>query len=239
MNYKLLTRLAVLFIIVIICIKRPILFETFLSSSPKTEFTDGIHGIDVSHDQGQVNWHKVAQSGIQFVYLKATDGMTYTDPKYSDNLQGIQATNLAVGAYHFFEAEDDPQKQLAHFLAHIKGKGLTLTPMVDVELLRAQSAAQIKTRLNSFLTELEQQIGCKPLIYSYGSFWQANIGTGFNDYPFWFAQYNKTMQPPEKLKNIKIWQYSERGSVPGIDTPVDLDKVLDTEQGLEALKCNY
>ncbi|NOU50461.1 hypothetical protein HG263_07880 [Pseudoalteromonas sp. JBTF-M23] len=239
MSYKLLTQIVVLLVIVILCIKRPMLFETFISAKPLPDFTQGIHGIDVSHDQGKVDWQKVARSGIQFVYLKATDGITYTDPKYFQNLAGVKATHLEVGAYHFFEAEDDPKAQLDNFLRHIKGKSLTLTPMIDVELQRAQSATQIKARLQQFLTALEQQIGCKPLIYSYGSFWQVNIGTEFNHYPFWFAEYNQTMQAPSKLKNIQIWQYSQKGSVPGVDTPVDLDKILDEQQGLEALKCNY
>ncbi|MBD1581986.1 glycoside hydrolase family 25 protein [Pseudoalteromonas sp. S16_S37] len=239
MSYRLLTQIAVLLIIAILCITRPMLFETFLSAQPTADFTQGTHGIDVSHDQGQVDWQKVAQSGIKFVYLKATDGITYTDPKYFQNLEGVKATNLAVGAYHFFEPEDDPQAQLDNFLNHIEGKSLSLTPMIDVELQRSQSAAQIKARLQQFLTALEQRTGCKPLIYSYGSFWQANIGVEFNDYPFWFAEYNQTMQPPAKLKNIQIWQYSQKGSVPGVDTPVDLDKVLNEQQGLEALKCNY
>ncbi|BBN83860.1 hypothetical protein PA25_38450 [Pseudoalteromonas sp. A25] len=239
MSYKLLTQIAVLTTIVILCINRPVLFDVFVPLKSSSEFSLGTHGIDVSHDQGEVDWQQVAQSGIEFVYLKATDGITYTDPKYFYNLEALQATNLKVGAYHFFEAEDDPQAQLEHFLTHIKGKQLSLTPMVDVELKRGQSATQIKANLKTFLIQLQKQTGCKPLLYSYGSFWQANLGSEFNDYPFWFAQYNKTMQPPKELKNIQIWQYSQKGSVPGINTPVDLDKLVDNQQGLEALKCNY
>ncbi|WP_105170121.1 glycoside hydrolase family 25 protein [Pseudoalteromonas sp. T1lg23B] len=239
MNNKLVIKLLLLVVIVILCVKRPVLFSSSSWFAVNSELADGVYGIDVSHDQGKVDWQQVADSGVQFVYLKATDGVTYHDPNYFDNLTAIKNTPLPVGAYHFFEAEDNPQQQLDNFLSHIKGKGLTLAPMVDVELTREQSAQQIQSRLHEFLIALEQQLGCKPLIYSNSSFWQANIGPSFNDYPFWFAHYGETMNAPEELKNIQIWQYSQTGTVAGISTLVDLDKVLAGKQALETLKCNY
>ncbi|WP_083330532.1 MULTISPECIES: glycoside hydrolase family 25 protein [Pseudoalteromonas] len=239
MNYKLVIKLLLMVVIVVLCVKRPVLFASVAWLSADNDSVSVVQGIDVSHDQGQVDWQQVAQSGIAFVYLKATDGITYTDPKYFDNLAAIKNTSLAVGAYHFFEAEDAPEQQLNNFLSRIKGKGLTLAPMVDVEITREQSAEQIKSRLHEFLTGLEQQLGCKPLVYSNSSLWQANIGPSFNDYPFWFAHYGDTMNPPEGLENIQIWQYSQTGTVAGINTLVDLDKVLDGKHALEALKCSY
>ncbi|CAM4131249.1 glycoside hydrolase family 25 protein [Pseudoalteromonas byunsanensis] len=239
MNNKLVIKLLVVAAIVILCIKRPVLFPASILQTENRDFSGGVYGIDVSHDQGKVDWQKVASSGIQFVYLKATDGITYHDPKYFDNLAAIKNTSLPVGAYHFFEAEDDPKQQLKNFLSHIKDKGLTLAPMVDVELTREQSAEQIQSRLHEFLSALEQQLGCKPLIYSNSNFWQGYIGTSFNDYPFWFAHYGEKMNAPEELENIQIWQYSQTGTVAGVNTLVDLDKVLDGKQALEALKCSY
>ena len=144
-----------------------------------------------------------------------------------------------MGPYHFFEAEDDPHKQLANFLNTIKKQSLSLTPMVDVELTQDQSAARIKSNLTVFLKQLEQATGCKPIIYSYSSFWQTNIGPGFDSYPFWLADYAKTPTPPVGIKNWQIWQYSQTGKIAGIEHSVDLDVVLGGKHQLDKLQCNY
>ncbi len=198
-----------------------------------------VHGIDVSHYQGSIDWPAVAAANIDFAYVKATDGITYTDPAFDTNVASAAGTQLKLGAYHFFEADDDPQQQLANFLNAIKGKPLSLVPMVDVEVTDNQPASQIKRRLTQFLQQLEQATGCTPLIYSYRSFWQTNIGPDFNRYPFWLADYAAKPSPPEGVKNWQIWQYSEQGKVAGIEHPVDMDVVLDGAPRLAQLACDY
>ena len=198
-----------------------------------------MHGIDVSHYQGAINWDQVAKSDISFAYIKATDGSTFQDPSFSNNVSQASKTTLKLGPYHFFEANEKPQEQLTNFLDTIKHSPLSLTPMVDVELTHDQPAARIKNNLAIFLQQLEQATGCKPIIYSYSSFWQTNIGPGFDSYPFWLADYAKQPSPPPGVKNWQLWQYSQTGKVPGIEHSVDLDVVLDGKQQLDKLQCNY
>lgn len=198
-----------------------------------------VEGIDVSHDQGEVNWSQVVNSGIQFVYHKATDGITWQDPMFDKNLQSLGALKVAIGAYHFFEAEDDPQKQAQNFLNTIKSKPLTLAPMVDVETTKNQTSGQIQQRLKTWLELVQKATGCTPIIYSYKDFWQDNIGTQFNLYPFWLADYSARMDAPEGIENLLMWQYSEAGKVPGITGNVDRDRLLSGESGMTALRCTY
>ncbi|BDX05510.1 hypothetical protein MACH26_10310 [Planctobacterium marinum] len=198
-----------------------------------------MEGIDVSHDQGEVNWSQVVGSGIQFVYHKATDGITWRDPMFDKNLQSLSALKVDIGAYHFFEAEDDPQKQAQNFLNTIKGKPLTLAPMVDVETTKNQTSGQIKQRLKTWLEVVQKATGCTPIIYSYKDFWQDNIDPQFNYYPFWLADYSATMDAPEGVENLIIWQYSETGQVPGIRGNVDRDRLLSGESGMTALRCTH
>lgn len=201
-----------------------------------------LHGIDVSHDQGKVNWTSVAHSEIKFVYLKATDGINYQDPDFNANSYALAQINdsvekIWVGAYHFFEAEDDPEKQAQNFLSSLADHNLTLAPMIDVEITRGVPADDIKKRLKTLLTIIEESTGCKPVLYSYGDFWKANIGEGFNEYPFWLADYDGTMTVPDGLTNLVLWQHSDTGHVEGINGNVDLDIVVD-EARLKDIKCH-
>lgn len=197
-----------------------------------------MQGIDVSHDQGSIDWTKVATTQVAFVYHKASDGITWQDPMFSTNIAALNSLHLPAGPYHFFEPEDDALKQADNFLTSIRGHSLSLRPMVDVEITRNQSSDIIQAGLRQFLTKIKQATGCDAIIYSYKDFWEANIGPDFNDYDFWLADYSATMTPPAEVKNLKLWQYSDKGKIPGIKGDVDLDKLLD-DGGLATLMCDY
>lgn len=232
--------LALLLVLIIGIVSRPLLVSSEPSSATaQVTDTDVIQGIDVSHDQGDVNWTQVINSGVQFVYHKATDGITWQDPMFDKNIQQLSDLKVDIGPYHFFEAEDDPHKQAQNLLATIQGKPLTLAPMVDVEITQNQTSAQIQQRLKIWLEAVQQATGCMPIIYSYKDFWQENIGPKFNDYPFWLADYNEPMDAPQGIENLILWQFSETGQVPGITVNVDLDKLLSGTSGMEAIRCRY
>lgn len=196
-------------------------------------------GIDVSHDQGQIDWGKVKSSNIDFVYHKATDGITYTDNMFHVNAKALEKEKIPFGAYHFFEPEDDPYLQAQNYIRSIKNIKLSLIPMVDVEIIRSVTAQKIKTNLLIFLNEIEKETGCKPMIYSYGDFWKSYITAEFNDYIFWLADYSKTINKPTGLKNLQLWQYSQEGKVSGIRNYVDLDVILDGKLGFNKIQCSY
>ena len=63
-----------------------------------------VDGIDVSNHNGSIKWDKVAadEKGISFVYIKSTEGATYSDPRFHENAKGATAAGLHVGAYHYF-----------------------------------------------------------------------------------------------------------------------------------------
>jgi len=196
-----------------------------------------IHGIDLSHYQTNVNWKTLSKTPIRFVYLKATDGITYTDPLFHKRAKDLQNYHFESGAYHFFEADDDPQKQAQHFLETISQYPFTLTPMVDVEVTDQQSPETLQKRLKIWLDAVEHATGCRPLIYSYGSFWESNIGSSFNTYPFWLADYQPTPHLPKGMTSWSIWQYTDKGHIDGISGSVDIDVLIKGEETLKALRC--
>ena len=198
-----------------------------------------IHGIDVSHYQGNIDWPSVASSHVRFAYLKATQGSDYVDPSFSHNMAHIRKTTLLVGPYHFFDPKVDTKQQLDNFLTTIKGQTLNLVPMVDVESNEQLTAQEVQKSLLKFLQQLEKRIGCQPIIYSYASFWQTDITAEFDNYSFWLADFSKTPHPPAGVKHWDIWQYSDKGQIPGIEGPVDMDVIMDGEAKLKTLSCHY
>ncbi|MDH6341589.1 GH25 family lysozyme M1 (1,4-beta-N-acetylmuramidase) [Parabacteroides sp. PFB2-12] len=90
----------------------------------------GYQGIDVSHHQGEINWEQVgADKNIQFVYIKATEGTSFKDPKYRYNTKQAQKQGIKTGAYHYFRTILTPPKQAEHFINTIKNSNLQLIPL--------------------------------------------------------------------------------------------------------------
>ena len=87
-------------------------------------------GIDVSHHNGKINWEQVPD--VEFVYIKATEGATYVDPMFLQNIKGAKARKLQVGAYHYFRTTSSVQKQFENYKKHVKKSDIDLIPMVDV-----------------------------------------------------------------------------------------------------------
>ena len=78
-----------------------------------------VHGVDVSHHQGPIDWRAVAGDGVAFAYVKASQGSRNQDPLFAANWQGARAAGLAVGAYHYFTFCRSGSAQAANFLAAV------------------------------------------------------------------------------------------------------------------------
>ena len=63
-------------------------------------------GIDVSEWQGNINFEGVKNSGIEVVYIRASEGFNYTDPYYFKNYNGAKQYGLKVGFYHYVTARN-------------------------------------------------------------------------------------------------------------------------------------
>jgi lysozyme len=94
---------------------------------PDQAGTGWVYGIDVSHHNPAPDWTRVAASKVSFVYVKVTQGLSYYDPKFADNWDGLKQQAQAAaadpagkpllrGAYHFFSAEGDAGLQAVNFL---------------------------------------------------------------------------------------------------------------------------
>ena len=68
-----------------------------------------VPGIDVSYWNAGIHWPKVRATGQRFVFIKSTEGDSYSDPTFDDNWLGAKSAGLLRGAYHFFRANIDPK----------------------------------------------------------------------------------------------------------------------------------
>lgn len=181
-------------------------------------------GIDVSHWQGTVDWNTVSAEGIEFAFIKATEGGDYTDPRFAANWAGARRAGVVRGAYHFFRPQTDAMAQAAHFLRTVQLAPGDLPPVLDVEVTDGRSADVVAAGVRTWLREVERATGRRPVIYTRASFWTAQMGAQLGDYPLWVAHYGAA-EPniPSGWSGWTFWQHSDAGRVAGISGDVDLN----------------
>lgn len=211
-------------------------------TAPQTQVTPDhskvqLAGVDVSHYQGTVDWAAVNEAGMAFAFAKATDGITYTDPRWSANLSNAQNAGIKIGGYHFYEPNDDPMPQLQNFMAALGDVNGQLPPVVDLEKSpgKAGSAKYLRD-VQEFLAQLQDSIGCTPMIYASPAFYTTYLSTGLDAYPLWLAEYSSTAKPPAD-RDWLFWQHTQNGAVSGIIGSVDLDWFAGDAKQLAALQC--
>lgn len=217
-------------------LKSVLSYKKQIQASNSTCITS-LAGIDVSYYQGKVDWLKVLNENIHFVYLKATDGITYTDPRFHENQNSLIKSEVAHGAYHFFEPNDDGVKQAKNFLSQIKIHKNMLPPVLDIEITQGVDKELIKKRAKEWLETVTLELGCKPIIYSYSSYYENNLGSDFLEYPVWIADYTKKPNLPKGETQFLIWQHTQKGDVSGIDTMVDKNWFFGNNCRLNSIKC--
>ena len=212
---------------------------TETGSSASSQVQGQVHGIDVSHYQGTIDWQQVAGAGVAFAFMKATQGITTVDPLYTQNWSGAQAAGLLRGAYHFFEPEDDPTQQAEHFLSVVQLGTGDLPPALDVEISGGLPASEIVQGVETWLAAVQKATGRTPLLYTDNSFWKTLGTTAFGAYPLWIAEYGVSSPVlPAGWSRWTFWQYSESGSIAGVSGTVDLDLFQGSLVELQAMAFN-
>lgn len=190
-----------------------------------------VNGIDISHYQGDLDWQKISKE-VLFGICKATEGITFKDPEFDDNWVRIKNANLIRGAYHFYLSNDDPAEQAKFFWKRIEGYSNQDLPLIlDIErggLKSNISKAELQADLKTFLEELEELSGRKPMIYSNTYFANEYLTNKyFADYSLWLAEYTKRLTPnvPNtwKTKGWEFWQKSASYELKAANEKVDYD----------------
>ena len=186
-----------------------------------------VHGIDISHYQGDIDWLELMQSRltdypIEFVFMKATEGGDHGDDTFARNFSEAGKHGFIRGAYHFFSPKTDPLKQADFLIRTVKLAPGDLPPVLDVEVTGKKTKKELQQNIKRWLDRVEAHYGVKPILYTSYKFKTRYLDDSiFNTYPYWIAHYYVDSVKYEGKWHF--WQHSDVGTVPGIDEDVDLN----------------
>ena len=184
-----------------------------------------VRGIDISAHTGDVDYSRLRDAGVQFAYIKATEGADFCDRRFIQNATGLKRAGIPTGAYHFFRFNRDGEMQAWNFLNSLRGRDFALPPAVDVEEWGNADGVHI----NRIRRELRRMLdlmcreGYEPIIYSNKNGYQRYLRGHFEDFPLWICSF--TDPPLGDGQSWAIWQYSHRGFIPGISGYVDCNTI--------------
>ncbi|KAK6855434.1 N-O-diacetyl muramidase [Apiospora arundinis] len=201
-----------------------------------------VQGFDISHYQPNVDFKGAYSSGARFVIIKATEGTTYIDPKFSEHYTGATNAGLIRGGYHFARPNSGSgAAQATYFLAHGGGwsaDGKTLPGMLDLEAGSSQcyglSASAMVSWIRDFSNTYHAKTGRYPMLYTNPSWWTACTGNSkdfVSTNPLVLARYASSPGTiPGGWPRQTIWQYADKYAYGG-----DGDKFNGDEAGLKKL----
>ncbi len=192
-----------------------------------------VHGIDVSHYQGNIDWETVAKQGVDFAFVKATEGLTYRDSLFCNNWDEMGNVGIPRGAYHFFRPTVSPYLQAYNFTQTVNLEIGDLPPVLDFEVVGEQHRIGIISNIQTWLSIVEEMYNIRPIIYTNQQLYRRYIQGNFDDYPIWIARYNDDLPDMPFDQTWAFWQYGNKGNIEGISGDVDFNVF---HGDLEALK---
>ena len=190
-----------------------------------------VMGIDISKHNGTVDWNAVKNAGVEFVILRcgyrgSASGVLVEDEKFRTNIKGATAAGLKVGIYFFRQAVNEMEAvaEASLTLSLIKGHKISYPVYIDVEAANGRAdglSAAERTKVVKAFCETVRDSGYTAGVYSNKNWFAEKMDTGaFGNYRIWLAQYTES---PTYTGRYEMWQYSSRGTIPGIKGDVDLN----------------
>lgn len=181
-----------------------------------------IRGIDLSAHNGYTNLNAAAADGYEFVFLKASEGVSHRDENFVLNYEKARHAGMKTGAYHFFRYDRDGVEQAINFLRSVGNRPLELGLVIDVEDQgNAKNVPEdsIRTRLERMVEYLNMR-GHRVTFYSNRGGWESHLREDFEGMPLWICSFN---DGNAAAGDWDFWQYNHRGKVAGIRGKVDLN----------------
>ena len=186
-----------------------------------------LEGVDISQWQGTIDWHKLKDTGIDYVILRAGYGRlaSQIDTKFIENVKGAQEVGIDVGVYWYSYATtvDGAYAEAEACYEVIKDYDFTFPVYFDIEdpTQVNLSVAQLSAIVEAFCTSMQSK-GYYVGVYSYSSFLNTKLYSNVLDkYDVWVAHVG--VDQPSYAGDYGMWQYSFTGRVDGIPNEVDLD----------------
>lgn len=194
------------------------------------EYPEGyeIHGIDISHYQGKIDWEQLKNAMIKgcpvrFVIIKSTEGSSRLDENFRENFNQARDFGFIRGVYHFWSNKSTAREQAYYFLDQVHLTDGDLPPVLDIEHKPADKRVEDFQRdVLTWLHIVEDKYHVKPIIYTYYKFKEQYLSAPvFEDYPYWIAHYY--VDKVQYKGKWKFWQHTDVGKLPGIKGYVDFN----------------
>ena len=208
--------------------------DGYLSYIGADESIEVTHGIDVSRTQGDIDFAKVKEDGIDFVMIRAglrgtAEGQLLEDDFFKTNLKKAMKAELGIGVYFFSQAINtaEAEEEADYVIELLNGAEITYPVAIDLEQISTSDARTAKLS-GTLYSEIADTFCRKISEAGYTPMLQGNIRTfmelldkeELQNYPIWVVYYDFPQYYPYKYQ---MWQYSKNGIVDGIDGDVNLD----------------
>lgn len=208
-----------LFLIILCAVLYHLVWNGIILLNNPSEKTYPVRGVDVSHYQGEIDWQILSSQNIDFAFIKATEGSSFTDECFEYNFSEAQKCSIDVGAYHFFSFDSKGVAQAEHFIKTVVPFEGMLPPVVDFEfhgmhLANPPEKEKINGELCTLLELLEAHYGLKPIIYAAEDSYEHYLSGGFEKYHIWIRNVKTTPKLPDG-RRWTFWQYTNRERLDG------------------------
>ncbi len=201
-----------------------------------------VQGVDVAHYQGEIDWETLANQGIDFAWIKATEGSSHVDPRFAENWRRAGQTGLLVGAYHFMSFESPGATQAEQLARHVPTTPGTLPPAIDLEFYGAHVAdppapEHVHGILDALVAGIEEHYGTSPVLYVTAEAYDLYIAGRYPQLKIWI----RSIALPPSLSDGRdwtFWQYSPRDRLDGydgIEPYIDMNAFAGTRAELESM----
>lgn len=190
-------------------------------------------GIDVSKWQGEIDWDKVKNAGIDFVIIRcgyrgSVTGSLVEDPRFLENIKGAGASGLKVGVYFFTQAITEVEAvEEASMVVSLLGDFKPDYPVfIDTEGAGGEGRAdgldaQTRTTVCEAFCRTIENAGFTAGVYASRNWYNNKLDTSeLEDYVIWLAEYRSA---PLYQGYYRMWQYTSKGKVDGIKGNVDMN----------------
>ena len=202
--------------------------KKIVHQSQKETKSSLVTGIDVSHHQGDIEWKKVKESGVDFCFIKATEGSTFLDKKFKKNVVECKKNGILIGSYHFYKAKSNPNKQFENFSKNVKITDLNFPPVIDLEYHTNECLKNPKNK-NEFIKDLKifeklvrDYYGVSPIFYTNPKFYDNLLKDDFNN-ELWICDLKGNSDLITDTTKWLFWQHNFNGKINGINGDVDMN----------------
>ncbi|MFY0617367.1 glycoside hydrolase family 25 protein [Shimia sp.] len=196
-----------------------------------------VHGIDVSRWQRSIDWAQARRAGVNFAFLKATEGGDVADPMFDTHRRGAVAAGVPWGAYHYYYFCRSAESQAQWFIRNVP-RGAPLPHVLDMEWTPKSRTCRlrphgrdVRREARKFLDILEAHYGRRPVVYTTVDFYRDTGIGALGGTEFWLRSVADHPQKTYPGAYWMFWQYSGTGRVAGIEGPVDLNVFRGTPEG--------